>query len=85
MWSIQICFFVVCNVTIDFMVEFCYEWMVGVGVSEVISVLYFGEDVLWDWFIAFIYVATWYIYCLSACIIVSVIYLVSRWILLEGV
>ena len=54
-------FFVVCNVTIDFMVEFCYEWMVGVGVSEVISVLYFGEDVLWDWFIAFIYVATWYI------------------------
>ena len=54
-------FFMFCKVAIDFMIKFCYELMVGVGVSEVISVLYFGEDVLWDWFIAFIYVATWYI------------------------
>ena len=54
--------FMVYKVLIDFSVELCYVWVVGVGFSEIVSIVNFGEDVGWYGFCSFANVASGYVH-----------------------
>ena len=77
-------FFMFCKVAIDLMIEFCYEWMVGVGVLRSFQFCVL-EKVCCGIGLLRLFMLPRGIYSLSACIIVSVINLVSKWKLSEGV
>ena len=44
-------------VCIDFVVEFGYEWVIGVRFSEKVSIVDFCENMLWDWFVSIVNIA----------------------------
>ena len=53
------------EVLINFLVELCYVWMIGVYFSELISIVDFGEYVRWDRFISFLDIASGYEFFIS--------------------